>query len=87
MFNNGSGCFDQNGRQSKLLEVLAPVTEIVDFVAGKFDMSRKSWRLIGSTDPFLWTFGHDLQIGFVNVFDAPIDFTATGLNTFYSLII
>ncbi len=50
-------------------------------------MVRKTWRLIGGTDPFLWTFGHDLQIGFTDFRDNPIDFGAATLNTYYTIII
>lgn len=46
---------------------------------------QKKWDLQGGTDPYIWTFGHDLQLGFIDIDDNPINFKL--LNTFYSLIV
>ena len=35
---------------------------------------RKKWHLIGSPDDFTWTQGHDLEVGFTDINDSPIDF-------------
>lgn len=49
----------------------------------KWMFQRKKWHLIGSPDDFTWTQGHDLQLGFADINDNPVNFI--DLKTYYTI--
>lgn len=64
MFNNGFGVYNQEGKRNKLLQFMDSRV-----VAQTATTVSKVWNLVGSPDAFVWSSGHELEIGFANAND------------------
>lgn len=67
-----------------MLEIAHASTEFAD---GVLNVIQKSWGLLGGVDEFDWSTGHELEVGFVDINENPINFTSTGIDARYTLII
>lgn len=80
LFNNGFGVYAEDGKRTKVLQFMDSRT-----ITQSATKISKIWNLVGSPDAFVWSSGHELQIGFSNVLEERIDFNALGIEYLITL--